>query len=71
MDETSVSGVGQRVAEERKLAGWTQVKLAREVLVSVSLVRAVEQGRAPASPAFVSACARALNVGVAELLEQP
>ncbi|MGH3824621.1 MAG: helix-turn-helix domain-containing protein [Pseudonocardiaceae bacterium] len=71
MDETSVSGVGQRVAEERKLAGWTQVKLAREALVSVSLVRAVEQGRAPASPAFVSACARALNVGVAELLEQP
>ena len=39
--------------------------------MSVSLVRAVEQGRAPASPAFVSACARALNVGVAELLEQP
>ncbi|MGH3889784.1 MAG: helix-turn-helix domain-containing protein [Pseudonocardiaceae bacterium] len=71
MDETSVSGVGQRVAEERKLAGWTQIKLAREAMVSVSLVRAVEQGRAPASPAFVSACARALNVGVAELLEQP
>ena len=71
MDDTSVLGVGQRVAEERKLAGWTQVKLARQALVSVSLVRAVEQGRAPASPAFVSACARALNVGVAELLEQP
>jgi transcriptional regulator with XRE-family HTH domain len=50
---------------------WTQIKLAREASVSVSLVRAVEQGRAPASPAFVSACARALNVGVAELLEQP
>ena len=71
MDGDGVSGVGQRVAEERKLAGWTQVKLAREALVSVSLVRAVEQGRAPASPAFVSACARALKVGVAELLEQP
>jgi transcriptional regulator with XRE-family HTH domain len=71
VDGEGVSGVGQRVAEERKLAGWTQVKLAREALVSVSLVRAVEQGRAPASPAFVSACARALKVGVAELLEQP
>jgi transcriptional regulator with XRE-family HTH domain len=72
VDQTSVTGgVGQRVAEERKLAGWTQIKLAREASVSVSLVRAVEQGRAPASPAFVSACARALNVGVAELLEQP
>lgn len=71
MDTVTVSGVGQRVAEERKLAGWTQIKLAREALVSVSLVRAVEQGRVPASPAFVSACARALNVGVADLLEQP
>ncbi len=71
MDGNGVLGVGQRVAEERKLAGWTQLKLARQAMVSVSLVRAVEQGRAPASPAFVSACARALNVGVAELLEQP
>jgi transcriptional regulator with XRE-family HTH domain len=71
VDGDGVSGVGQRVAEERKLAGWTQVKLAREASVSVSLVRAVEQGRAPASPAFVSSCARALKVGVAELLEQP
>ncbi|MGH3902649.1 MAG: helix-turn-helix domain-containing protein [Pseudonocardiaceae bacterium] len=71
MDEVTVTGVGQRVAEERKLAGWTQLKLAREALVSVSLVRAVEQGRAPASPAFASACARALNVGLADLLDQP
>jgi len=71
VDDTSVTGVGVRVAEERKLAGWTQVKLAYEAKVSVSLVRAVEQGRAPASPAFVSACARALGLGVAELLQQP
>jgi transcriptional regulator with XRE-family HTH domain len=67
----TASGVGQRVAEERKLAGWTQVKLAREASVSVSLVRAVEQGRVPASPAFVSASARALKAGVADLLDQP
>lgn len=71
MDDESVAGVGQRVAEERKLEGWTQAKLAREANVSGSLVSAVEQGRVPASPAFVSACARALGVGVAELLEQP
>jgi transcriptional regulator with XRE-family HTH domain len=71
VDQESVTGVGQRVAEERKLAGWTQLKLAREAVVSVSLVRAVEQGRAPASPAFVSACARALHVGVADLFAQP
>jgi transcriptional regulator with XRE-family HTH domain len=64
-------GVGTRVAEERKLAGWTQARLAAEAHVSTSLVKAVEQGRAPASPAFISACGRALKVGVTALLEQP
>lgn len=65
------SGVGRQVAAARKLAGWTQTELARRAAVSVSLVRAVEQGRVPASPAFASACARALNVGVADLFELP
>jgi transcriptional regulator with XRE-family HTH domain len=64
-------GVGQRVAEMRKLMGWSQPRLATEAHVSVSLVRAVEQGRAPASSAFVSSCARALKVAPAELLGQP
>ncbi|WP_281919782.1 helix-turn-helix domain-containing protein [Nocardia cyriacigeorgica] len=68
---TRTSGIGRRVAEERHLAGWTQARLAQEAHVSVSLVRAVEQERAPASPAFVSAVARALKVGVADLLDQP
>ncbi|HEY3587406.1 MAG TPA: helix-turn-helix transcriptional regulator, partial [Myxococcaceae bacterium] len=71
MNNGEVTGVGKRVAGARKLAGWTQNELSRRAAVSVSLVRAVEQGRAPASPAFVSACARALNVGVSELLELP
>lgn len=71
MNEDDIIGVGRRVADARKLTGWTQGELARRASASVSLVRAVEQGRAPASPAFVSACARALNVGVAELLELP
>lgn len=71
MNEDDTAGVGGRVADARKLAGWTQTELARRAAVSVSLVRAVEQGRAPASPAFVSACARALNVGVADLFELP
>jgi transcriptional regulator with XRE-family HTH domain len=64
-------GVALRVAEERKLRGWTQVKLAREAHLSLSLVKKVESGHAPASPAFVSACARALGTGVADLLDQP
>ncbi|MGI9001761.1 MAG: helix-turn-helix domain-containing protein [Pseudonocardia sp.] len=71
MDDVSVSGVGQRVTEERKFTGWTQVKLARATNVPVSLVSAVEQGQVPASPSFVSTCARVLGVGVTELLGQP
>lgn len=70
MDQPT-GGVAQRVAEARKLAGLTQNQLSQRSNVSVSLVRKVEQGRAPASPAFVSAVARALNTGVADLLDQP
>ncbi|GAA5069438.1 helix-turn-helix domain-containing protein [Nocardia callitridis] len=71
MGTTTEGGIGERVAEERKLAGWTQSRLAIEANVSVSLVRKVEQGRSPASPAFVSACAKALKVSPSELLGQP
>ncbi|ANZ36447.1 transcriptional regulator [Lentzea guizhouensis] len=66
-----MTGVGKRVADGRKFAGWSQQELARRTNFSVSLIRKVEQGRTPASPAFVSACARTLNVGVADLLELP
>ncbi len=67
MDE----GIGYRVASLRKLAGMTQAKLAGVAHVSVSLVRAVEQGRVPASAAFTAACARALGLDVATLTRQP
>jgi transcriptional regulator with XRE-family HTH domain len=71
MTMTQESGVGDKVRLARKLAGWSQEKLAREANFSASLVRKVERGRAPASPAFVAACARALRVNPADLLEQP
>jgi transcriptional regulator with XRE-family HTH domain len=64
-------GIGGQAAQLRKLNGLTQAQLAQRAHVSLSLVRKVEQGSAPASPAFVSATARALGVGVAELLGQP
>jgi len=72
-------GVGERVRAARKLQGWTQEKLAQEIertaggetRVSLSLIRQVEQGKVPASPAFTSACARALKLNVADLLDQP
>lgn len=65
------AGIGGRVAEERKLRGLTQAQLAARAHVSLSLLRKVEQGSVPASPAFTSAAARALGLGNAELLGQP
>ncbi|HZA18555.1 MAG TPA: helix-turn-helix domain-containing protein [Pseudonocardiaceae bacterium] len=64
-------GVGARVAERRKLNGLTQAQLAHRAHVSLSLVRKVEQGSAPASPAFTAAVATALRTTVAELYDQP
>ncbi|MFK0249300.1 helix-turn-helix domain-containing protein [Amycolatopsis azurea] len=70
MDQPEWS-VGLQLKIERKLRGIGQVKLAQMANVSVSLVRKVEQGAVPASPAFVSSTARALNIGVDDLLGQP
>lgn len=69
MTQTSAGseGVGRRVRTLRKLAGLTQEQMAHRAHVSASLVRHVEQGRMPASPAFVAAAARALRVSVPEL----
>lgn len=65
-------GVGRRIRAARKLApNLTQVKLAERAHVSLSLVKAVEQGRAPASPSFVAAAADVLGVTVFDLYEQP
>jgi transcriptional regulator with XRE-family HTH domain len=64
-------GIGELVAVRRKLHGLTQVQLARRAHVSLSLLRKVEQGRAPASPAFTAAVATALQTTVAALYDQP
>ena len=70
MSDGPAEGVGRRVRAVRKLAGWTQERLAQEAHVSTSLVKAVEQGRMPASPSFVAAAAHALSVSVPDLYEQ-
>lgn len=64
-------GIGERVAERRKLNGLTQAQLAHRAHVSLSLLRKVEQGSAPASPAFTAAVATALRTTVSELYDQP
>lgn len=53
---------GDRIASLRKLAGLKQIQLAQRARYSLSMVRAVEQNREPASPGFVAAVASALGV---------
>jgi transcriptional regulator with XRE-family HTH domain len=55
----------------RKLQGLKQHQLATRAHLSVSLVKKVESGHAPASPSFTASCARALGVEVATLTGQP
>lgn len=62
-----MESTGTRIAVLRKLAGWTQQQLAVRLFVSTSLVKKVEQGRTPPSPAFVAACAKIFGVDTREL----
>jgi transcriptional regulator with XRE-family HTH domain len=69
--EQRTQTVGERVRAARKIAGLTQLQLANRAHMSLSLVKKVEQGTTPASPAFIAACARVLGLGVADLTSQP
>lgn len=64
------SHIGERIAQARKATGWTQAQLSQRTHFSVQLVSAVEQGRKPASHAFATAAARALNANLQWLLGQ-
>jgi transcriptional regulator with XRE-family HTH domain len=70
-DDEHWNGIGRRVKAFRNLAGLTQEGFAKRANVSVSLVKKVESGAAPASPAFVAAAARTLNVESTKLMNQP
>jgi transcriptional regulator with XRE-family HTH domain len=70
-DDEPHGAIGHRVRAARKLAGITQRQLADRAHVSLSLVKQVEQIRVPASPAFVAAVARALEMPATELMSQP
>jgi transcriptional regulator with XRE-family HTH domain len=62
---------GKRIAVFRKLGRLTQQQLAARAGYALSTVRAVEQERTPASPAFIAAAARALGRDVLEINGQP
>lgn len=63
--------IGMRVATERKLRGLTQHQLADRAQVSLSLLRAVEQGSRGATSTLVGAVAKALQVDRTVLTGQP
>ncbi|MEW1660144.1 MULTISPECIES: helix-turn-helix transcriptional regulator [unclassified Streptomyces] len=62
---------GARVARLRQIHHLTQTGLAQRAHVSTSLVSKVEQGKAPASPAFIGAVARAMGLSTADITGQP
>ncbi|MCO6009874.1 helix-turn-helix transcriptional regulator [Actinoallomurus purpureus] len=62
---------GGRIATFRKLRGWSQRKLADRAGVSYSLLTKVEAGHKPATPALISATARALDLDVSQITGQP
>lgn len=71
MSDGDAGGIGARVATLRKLQGLKQHQFATKAHLSISLVKKVESGHAPASPAFAAASARALGVEVSALTGQP
>ncbi|MGW6747658.1 helix-turn-helix domain-containing protein [Streptomyces sp. NPDC055006] len=62
---------GARIAEARKLGGYTQRGFADAIGFSYSLLHQVEGGHKTASPDFIAACARALHIDVTALTGQP
>ena len=71
MDDERERSIGQRIADARKARGLTQDALAQRAVVSVSLLRKVEQGSRDATPAITAAVAKALGVDVTSLTGQP
>jgi transcriptional regulator with XRE-family HTH domain len=63
--------IGLRIARLRKIHGLTRRLLAARANVSYSLLSKIERGDQPASPSFTAAIARALEVNVVDLTEQP
>lgn len=63
--------IGRRIAQHRKLAGLTQQRLADTSGYSLSLIKQVETGAKPATPAMVAAIARTLRLDLGVLTGQP
>ncbi|MBB4968400.1 helix-turn-helix domain-containing protein [Saccharothrix violaceirubra] len=71
MADEGVIGIGDRMRAARRLAGLTQAQMARETNYSLSYVQKAERGSEPASPALVTAWARATKVSPDDLTGAP
>ncbi|BBW98127.1 MULTISPECIES: helix-turn-helix domain-containing protein [Geobacillus] len=58
---------GRRIRAFRKLKGYTQEKLAKELGISVSILGEIERGNRMPSDALIGQIAERLNVSVEEL----
>ncbi len=58
---------GRRIRAFRKLKGYTQDGLAKELLVSVSYLGEIERGNRMPTEQFVQEVAAALNITIDEL----
>ncbi|MCM3218077.1 MULTISPECIES: helix-turn-helix domain-containing protein [Niallia] len=58
---------GRRIRAFRKLKGYTQEKLAKELLVSVSILGEIERGNRVPSDEIIDSIVRVLNISREEL----
>jgi transcriptional regulator with XRE-family HTH domain len=65
--EDHVQKWGRRIRAFRKLKGYTQEELAKEIHVSVSVLGAVERGKKVPSPQLFNEISRKLDVHIQEL----
>jgi transcriptional regulator with XRE-family HTH domain len=67
----SVDGIGERLKEERLRNGWSQKDLAQESKTNVDTISGIETGQHEPRPSTLRKLAKALNVEVRDLFEEP
>jgi transcriptional regulator with XRE-family HTH domain len=66
-----VDGIGERLKEERLRNGWSQKDLAQESKTNVDTISGIETGQHEPRPSTLRKLAKALNVEVRDLFEEP
>lgn len=66
-----MDGIGERLKEERLRNGWSQKDLARESGTNVDTISGIETGQHEPRPSTLRKLAKALDIEVRELFEEP